>query len=375
MKLRSIQIGVGMLALIGGCLGFGLEVRAKELTAMEGGERVSPLRLAPCQRVDGQVRRTGDWVDYSEAERGCCSTTVAFDFFQTDGGCASTPTGGGCVAIDDPAARWYFGDSYCNGMAVNDVSVLDGTLGALATRIQFAWFSPYPEEEMLIAVLTGEDFAQDCTGYGDSYPGILYDFGTLPFHHNGYFWTDVDLCRLGLHQQLPQRESGWYSMQFLTDGGERMASCAQPMLWGPRIMERDGYSHELQLDDDSPRDGQYQLPTECYSYDFGVCPGYPLAAMMAMYAADMTDPCAEYGCDSSSCTLRKARCKVRRDRLDVIVKGTLAGGETSCVLLDGRFGACATGRSDGTFRTVLSQQESGPHFIEGCGVTLAVECP
>jgi hypothetical protein len=357
------------------CLAMVASVSAKELQSLSNGMRVTPQKVASFKLINGQAVQTGEWVAYEGDTRGCCDSNIAFDSFEAEGSCPTAgPIGGDCITGGTPDSRWFFGPSYCNGASTNDMTVVSGKEGEASERIQFAWYwygdgNPVNSEDCIIAAFTGEAFAQDCTGFGSAYSGVGYSFGPLTNNPGGYYYTEVDLCGSGLFHQMPAAADGWYQMLYLTTGNAP-ATCAQSMLWGQVDTSVQGFSGELQYDDDNPRDQAYELPTECYSYAFGLCPS-DLGAMTAFYTAGGGgDPCADNGCTGGACDFKKLSC--RRGKLKA--KGTGTPGDSVCITdADGNFDACATVKDTGKWVKKLGTF-TGAQTRSACGETKTANC-
>ncbi|MBE7455386.1 MAG: hypothetical protein KJ057_04050 [Phycisphaerae bacterium] len=280
---------------------------AKELQQLNNGIRVTPIKVAPAKMVDGQVV-FGEWQNYSEPVAGCFGAEHWDGFDPDSTGFPEDEDGCGLGS-----ARWFFGPSYCNGAATNDMN--DATAGAQSTFTNFSWYwycGGSGSEQCIIAVFTGEDFTTGCGGFGGFYSGVGYDFGSIGCNPGGYYYTNVDLTGSGLFHQMPNDGDGVYQVIYLTTGNAP-ATCAQPMLWGNGA-GRPGTSGEEQWDDDNPRDSAYQAE-ECYSYAYGLCPD-PLGASQSF--GDGTDNCGG-GCDA---VITKVKARVKDGRCTVKVKGT-----------------------------------------------------
>jgi hypothetical protein len=355
-------------------------VSAKDLQSLSNGNFVSPQAVAKCKMVNGEVVRTGEWVSIGDLNRGCCDSNIAFDSFEAEPSCPTAgPINGECTG-GVASSRWYFGETYCNGAATNDMTVVAGKEGSTSERLQFGWFwyvsGPGSSEECNIAVFTGEAFEQDCTGFGSGYSGVLYSFGVLGSGSGlGYYYTEVDLCGSGLFHQMPAAADGWYQTVYLTTGNAP-ATCAQPMLWGQADPASQGTSGELQYDDDNPRDLAYQVPTECYSYAFGVCPdpAGSIGAMTAFYTGEGGgDACEDNGCvGANACNFRKLVCK---NTGKLIAKGTGTAGDQVCVTdASGNFVGCANVNNRGKWKNKENDQ-SGSQTRSACGDTRTANCP
>jgi hypothetical protein len=269
---------------------------------LESGIYVAPQKIARIRYENGQIVRVGDWMDYNGSTRGhggrvfdCYGDADSDGFMDDTGGCGLS------------SSRWFFGTGYCNGVATNDMVVDGGTdLGAGMDRADFGWYWSCigtPVEECNVAVFTQESNPVNCEADSFDYSGWLISFGSLSCNIGSYYYTNVDISSVGTWP-IPTGGAGSYIMAFLTSGGTALASCAQPMLWGDgvndggAVADPRGSQETQQLDDDAPLDGTHSLPTECYTYSYGVCPN-PLGAMLQFWGERGGDPCEFADCDGN----------------------------------------------------------------------------
>lgn len=271
---RQVLCAAGCVASIAaGAIG----QQERVLQQLNTGIDVSPRAVAPAVLTPDGVERVGAWVPYGGV-RGSSQGELVFDCFHSVGMC-------------DDGGLWFFGTAYCNGMASNDMTLpagVDRSLGAHQADFAWNWIcSGNGFEQCVIGVFTQESNPVQCEGDSFDYSGWLLDFGTLTCNPGGYYFTEADLSGVGVWP-LPVAETGSYVIQFLTDGGDALATCAQPMLWGTGDATGDscapGTQEAEQLDDDNPLDGFHSVPTECYTYntDGQTCPD-PLGAAMAFW--------------------------------------------------------------------------------------------
>lgn len=359
---------------------FLVDVGTKEPQKLDHGIKVTPQRVAGVRLVNGEPVRTTEWVEYNgnDPERGCCSTDLAFDCFGVDGSCPTFPADEGCNIGN---GRWYFGPDYCIGMATNDMSVAQGFQGVKSDRVAFAWYwfcDGSGIEDCDILLFTGENFLQDCTGFGPDYEGLWYDFGNLDCNPGGYFFTDFSLCdSFGLFHQMPVTADGWYQFRYMTNDGIAPATCAQPMSWGIKDLG-EGSQSALQYDDDDPRDGTYQLPTECYDdYGYGDCPTPEIGAMVAFFAdADSNSACVSSDCVGGTCRFSKLLCRpIDENHNKFLSKGTGIAGDNICLKDgNGNFKACTVVNSRNKWK-VVEKNTSNMETRQACGVFRIVNCP
>lgn len=260
---------------------------AQQPVRLAQGIKVDPIRVAPITR-DGKI---GQWVKYNPAGGQRAAWQVAFDAFEAD---KADPNWPASLPADNQygadcglgGSRWYFGSGYRNPYYSNDMTVASGTAGKMSEFLSKAWFWE-TNEQCYIAVWTAEDPPSNSAPFGGGYNGVLYDFGVLP-PGGGYYYTHIDLTGTGLGHQMPMDGRGSYQVFYanaLTGGGGpgglNSATMVQPMLWGTQGTNP-SFQDEFQYDDDNPTNGQFEVPTEYYSYAYGVCPN-PLGGMAAFY--------------------------------------------------------------------------------------------
>ncbi len=342
---------------------------AKELQQLNNGIRVTPIKVAPAKMVDGQVV-FGEWQNYSEPVAGCFGAEHWDGFDPDSTGFPEDEDGCGLGS-----ARWFFGPSYCNGAATNDMN--DATAGAQSTFTNFSWYwycGGSGSEQCIIAVFTGEDFTTGCGGFGGFYSGVGYDFGSIGCNPGGYYYTNVDLTGSGLFHQMPNDGDGVYQVIYLTTGNAP-ATCAQPMLWGNGA-GRPGTSGEEQWDDDNPRDSAYQAE-ECYSYAYGLCPD-PLGASQSF--GDGTDncggggSCASDGCNGNESLKASARAKGCGCQVKGVLKNATPGAVYGIQLPSGQCVQTAA-NNRGKAKAKECPSVSGNVSVPTCGLSRAVNCP
>ncbi len=276
-----------------------------QIQAAGNGTELTPTRYAGISQ-DGKL--TTPW--FYTADRmtdGPCGEDTFFDSFDYNSPDGGPENGEICDNTFQPSTRWFFGASWCNTWAVNDISALADGAGSEAGHGKFGWqwyVDGTNSEQCYLVTFTYEDFDDTCNGPAASngYDGVILDFGVLA-PGAGYYWANVNnLCDNGLFYTMPADGEGAYDMQlwnFYDGANFDFATCGQPMLWGQREGQpADGASGEYQWDDDSDLDangnctadpngfcenlpdGVLQAPFECYTYAFGLCPD-PLGAMAA----------------------------------------------------------------------------------------------
>lgn len=302
---RIAVAGLTVLAVIAG------HAAGKELRPVERGVAVTPLKVASV-RIEGGQPIFGPWQEYRAPVAGCYGAEH-FDAFDPDQTGAPEDEDGCGLG----GTRWFFGPSYCTGGAVNDL--VTSVAGAQSTHTNFAWYWTCGQtrtERCIIVVVTGEDFSEDCEGFGKALPGVAYDFGELACNPGSYYYSNVDLTESGLFHTMPLDGAGWYQVQYFRGVSGEPATCAQPILWGTSV-HRPGAQGPTQYNDDNPRDGIFQVPQECYAYAFGLCPD-PLGAMHSF--GDGGNDCTlppEIPCDDVK--KFKANCRQDSGKLKILV--------------------------------------------------------
>lgn len=257
---------------------------------LETGTRVEPVRVAPAVLEDGRAVRIGEWRAYGAARgpHDTCRDYRVFDCYGDDN-FDGHPEGGAACGIGE-ADRWFFGTGYCNGFYSNDMTVAPDTIIEEGVwRADLAWYwscltFPGESEQCVIAVFLQSSDPTDCEDDSFDYPGWMFDLGELRCNTGSYYYELFDISSIG-RWTLPPGGRGSYVVMFLTDDGEELASCAQPMQWGST--GGPGFQGPEQLDDDAPLDGMHDVPTECYTYSFD-CPD-PLGGM-AQFWGERLDP-------------------------------------------------------------------------------------
>lgn len=321
--MKKFAVCLGALGL---CAGL---ATAKDLVKQTNGIQLTPVRIAQVY-ADGSI---GQWQDYVQT-RDILSDTLVFDNFEPDvdgsvSGTVGFPIGGGTCGLGSPedadSGRWFFGTTYNNPFAANDMTAASGG-GSDINDMVVAWnFGAGADRGMFLVISTFDSNAiADNTGLCDTpvnqddasfLGGVILDFGFDPGSSAGYYFTVVeDLSTVsGISVPVPADLIGAYHVIIgtyvtdpATDGVLDTTPGSQPMLWGTGDAEaiggaadgdRPGTQNEWQWDDDFVIDGVHQAPDECYNYAFGVCPD-PLGAMIAFWVAggcpcvfDLDDDC------------------------------------------------------------------------------------
>ena len=276
---RTEQLVAGVLALVGAAAGAMGQSSGPTLLT-EPLRRAEVLRVAPAVLVDGEVFRTGEWVDppsgTARAERK--RIFDCFGDFDSDG------------EIDDFGAcgvhgRWLLGTSYVNNFVTNDMTLHPGTiLEAGADRAQTALY--WAQSGECVLGLFTQAFDADACEPDTGGAGWVFDLGFMEWH--GYY-ADLDISGIGTWE-LPLSGRGSYFITYLTDDGNSWAGNAQPLLWGASNSEGadpagPGEQGPMQLDDILPPQGEHTVPDECLDYAFAqceICPR-PLGAMLQLW--------------------------------------------------------------------------------------------
>lgn len=293
MKAKNLCITAGLCA---GVASVAVAGEKPDLQKIGAGMNVEPVRIAKAAYENGQFVKVGEWMDYNGGGNSRVAETRVFDCFG-DADSDGFMDGGLACGLGADSSRWYFGTGYCNMFVSADHTVWDQTdLDAGFARIDFGWFwtcAGFGTETCVIGVFTQDSSPADaCEPNSFDYSGWLLDFGTLSCNPGGYYYTNVDISNTGTWQ-IPSGGSGSHLLVFgqevTTGGAILLATCAQPMLWGTSENDRGTQSTE-QFDDDNPVSGTHTLPTECYTYSFGLCPD-PLGAMVQFWGEEGGDPC------------------------------------------------------------------------------------
>lgn len=329
--MRVVLCSLSALAL---CLPAAFAQDRPTLQKVGNPKKVLPTKIGSV----GPDNRVIEWRDYHP--RQDCPHRLVFDCFEPDD--AGWPTGFDTCGVEDGSndesggSRWYFGSTYCNMYASNDMAFDPTYGGEYVTRFEVAWhWTGDIWEQRAIFLEVYEDFDDTCQEgdpdhQGESLGAVLVHVGFLV---PGGYWTDVDLCGLDW-LRLPADGAGSYNIWLLTfDGYDpqwpddyRLATCAQPLLWGtgedehpiPDDVGRGEMSHQgpIQWDDDDPPDGWHAAPNECHDYGiYDVCPD-PLGAMACFYVCacngDLDGDCdsdqadlgillTDWGCTGGEC--------------------------------------------------------------------------
>lgn len=260
-------------------------------------QKATPIEIARVKLINGQVVQVSPWVPY-----------VSSDFFPAGGFPPSPCNDNGSIAFDNVefadgtltigentkygascnrgAGRYWFGATYRNPFWVNDIQqMFPGTAGTRANAIVPVWANTNPGGvNFIMAIFTTEDFDATCAGppANTIYDGVAFNFGNLP---TGVYFARLCITDPTLHLQLPQDGSGGYIGLYLSSLSPPTLypGACQPLLWGTKA-GNPSQQGPIQWDDDSPTDGQLDPATECFAYNFNVCPR-PQGAMMAFWAA------------------------------------------------------------------------------------------
>lgn len=304
----SAPLGTGMIAACAGlCCWWGTPAFGQDRPRLERVDvaiYAAPVRVAPAVLAAGEIERLGSWMDYRPGSgiRGSADCRV-FDCFGDSDSDGFMDDTGGCGLS---TSRWSFGTAYCNGLATNDMSGVPRN--AEYGRADFAWrwtCEGFGEEQCVIGIFTQESSPEpgDDPGCGQDsfdYEGWLIDFGVRSCNAGGYYYTNVDLSDFGGWTGVTDGD-GSYAIAFLTDSGNALATCAQPMLWGAGNneggpLDGPGAQGPYQLDDDNPLDGEHQIFDECHTYSYDVCPD-PLGAMLQFWGENCESSCEYPDCN------------------------------------------------------------------------------
>ena len=258
---------------------------------------VTPKRIARVAWNNGSPVLAGEWQDYSAGS--VRAADAVFDCYgDADNDSLQLPDDATCGM---GSSRWFFGPSYCNMFASNDMA---NVAGSTMNGVQYAWYwfgdgSSFNSSTCIVVLFTQESNPDACEADSFDYSGVALSYGPIPNNPGGYYvnqgWVDLT----GIELTVPDFGSGSYVTIFansISSTSITLAQCAQPMLWGCSNNGgdpgRQGTQEEGQLDDDNPIDGTHDVSTECYSYDFtpsGVCPGV-LGTMFMARGSDACDP-------------------------------------------------------------------------------------
>ncbi|MCO5295337.1 MAG: hypothetical protein M9921_00620 [Fimbriimonadaceae bacterium] len=233
---------------------------------------------------------------------------VAFDCFEADPDSADgTPYDGGYgVNYNSPgngSDRWFFGPTYANMFAVNDMVVAPAFALGSASRTSFSWYwGGAANERCIIVIATWERFGDTEAGVAPNeaaetlLDAWAFDFGTT-LTEGGYF-AGINLASPDVFR-LPADGRGAYSMTIARDvgaGGITLASLAQPFLWFTKP-ENPSFQGPLQWDDDNPADGVHRTnppgpaeDVELYDYTGAVSAPVPAGVMTAFYSKAQAVP-------------------------------------------------------------------------------------
>ncbi|MFG0243987.1 MAG: GC-type dockerin domain-anchored protein [Phycisphaerales bacterium JB054] len=286
MRIQYGAIGaatvMGLAGLAGG------QTERPVLQRLEIGTEVQPVRLAPAVMLNGSIERVGDWMPYAgpRGQHDECFDYRVFDCYG-DADANSVPDDlAGCGLGSN---RWFFGSAYCSPFYTNDMTLADDTIlseGAWRADVAWQWTCQgFGEEQCVIAVFTQDSDPNECEPDSFDYPGWIIDFGDLACAGRGYYYAKIDISAMG-RWELPASGRGSYAVAFLTDDGDTLASCAQPMLWGTPDAGGTpggvGTQEPGGLDDIDPTDFYHDPVNECYTYSFDLCPD-PLGGMLQFW--------------------------------------------------------------------------------------------
>ncbi len=272
---------------------------------------VEPVSVAKIRKhADGSVQLLTDWIPYSQLKgtsRG--AATSRFDAYGLAEGATldtsdgdDAPTGNTqCDPSVPVGARWWFGSAYYNPLKGEDMKLDDGaaTEGGTLSRWDLIWAYTNPGGENFLAVIFPSNTAWEDADLGCNDPleslndGLVLNFGALP---TGVWRSNVgDLDAIGI--QMPA--DGGYVQIFAQDVSSEITLSTgpcQPMLWSTsedygEAGRNAGRAGVAALDDDSPTDGVLDLASECFGYDFGVCPD-PLNASNGFWITGGGSGCA-----------------------------------------------------------------------------------
>lgn len=296
MKAKNICITAGLCA---GVASVAIAGDKPDLQNIDNAIEVSPVRIAKVRFENGQVRMVSDWSDYKGGGNTRLASTRVFDCFGDDDSDGFMDDTNACFSTS--TSRWFFGTGYCNMFVSADHTVWENTdLNAGFARVDFAWYwtcAGFGTETCLVGVFTQESVPCDPDTF--DYSGWLLDFGSLSCNPGGYYYTNVDLS--SGTWPIPTTGTGSHILIFAqsqtTSGALVLATCAQTMLWGTG--DGGGASNTMrgtqvteEFDDDNPADGVHSS-TECYTFDFGLCPD-PLGAMVQFWGEEGMGGACDY---------------------------------------------------------------------------------
>jgi len=334
------------LSVVGFCVSAGLGDRPT-LQSAEG-KQIIPLRMGRLN-ADGTVAK---WINFDGQPKRGNQYCLVFDCFEPDGGMPGAPTGFDTCGQEDGSnnesggSRWYFGPTYRNCYATNDMEFDPAYGGRYIDRMMWAWNwyvnGPGTGENMALVFETFEDFDEtgetgDPNGQGEWLGGVIFDYGYRNWDPGFYWFSDSEDLLYGLDWvQFPLDGAGSYNFWIMTypdnDPNDlTIATTAQPMLWGTGTNEwpnidcigrgqgpcpdggqpPDGKtSHQGPVHwDDADADGWHTAPDECAdNYTYGVCPD-PFGAMWCAYVSgECDDGCPGDICGDSDCDQQDLGC-------------------------------------------------------------------
>jgi len=289
-----------------------------EPVPLDNAINVQPIRMAKVS-PDGKLLTPWFYTKDAQGLDTNCQDDLVFDAYEPDNPDDVFPIGGDECPNLQPSSRWFFGTSFCNTWAVNDIDqyadLAQPSLGS--DHAAFAWFNfgdgnPNNSEQTFLAIFTYGSVDKTCNGPAASDPlgdgGLVFDFGELQNNGPGYFFTNLTACDFDLGWDLPAAGEGGYDIQmwnFFDGSNFEFSTCAQPMLWGAKDPATQGNSTGTQWDDQwdidengncttDPNgnclnipDGMHVAPFECFDYEGLVtCPSNPVGAMAAFFGSN-----------------------------------------------------------------------------------------
>jgi len=282
---RSKFISLSASLAVCGVVGFANAEGQKDMSLqMARGTKVAVKRVAGINR---NMELTTPWYNVADSSISTTPTGFTGQYDCFDGNSSGFPEDESSCAYG--SLRWYFGSTYTNPFATNDMTLEAGS-ASTNNGTQHAWW--WGGGTCNIAVFHAEDFDDTCTGpdSGGTFSGVVYSFGVVSAG-GYYYYTPIDLTPYGLNMSNPTDGKGAniHLLGALVGSTFFLASNSQVMLWGNNAgAPLAGEQGPVQWDDDNLTDGSHGAPTECYTYSFGVCPD-PLGASYASYGNVTTD--------------------------------------------------------------------------------------
>ena len=299
--------------------------RDPQLVRTGPGQRVEPRRAAAFRIENGRIVLTSDWTSFDHAGPRGGPFYYAYDCFESDSRVPATlvpsDNSPGCQSgTSEPGDRWQL-DGFNNPFVSADLTTAPYARGVICEAVVHAWSwkvgaaepdsdgDGRPDSPCFIAISTFE--SMDTAGCSDdgstAIDGVIYDFSPLN-SSDPYYYLALDLSGTGLFHTMPSDGVGGYQLLYFigTEDGDPLilpegidsitqrGVAVQPMLWGtgdaePLFDGRVGSQDEWQFDDIN-FDAEHQIPGECATYDFGVCPN-PLGAMTGFLFQTQFPPC------------------------------------------------------------------------------------